>query len=207
MSHEIYLISDTHFGHTNTWALFKQNDGVTPLRPFSSTEEMDEKMIDNWNRTVRIQDHVYHCGDVLINKKYFHLLGRLQGHKRLVMGNHDIYEYGKYADYFEKIMACRVFSDMILSHIPLRENQITTRFGVNIHGHLHGNMINDPRYLSVCVEQTNYTPLHIDEVRDRVKKNKESFEKSGRCINWMHNRPWQKSDDGPEHGKGNYGAS
>jgi len=39
-----FVISDTHFGHTNSWEKFKLEDG-SPLRPFTSTEEMDETMI------------------------------------------------------------------------------------------------------------------------------------------------------------------
>ena len=38
-----FLISDTHFGHASTWEKFTLEDG-SPLRPFTSTEEMDEAM-------------------------------------------------------------------------------------------------------------------------------------------------------------------
>ena len=58
-----FVISDTHFGHTNSWEKFKLSDG-SPLRPFSSTEEMDETMIERWNAKVKQQDTVYHLGDV-----------------------------------------------------------------------------------------------------------------------------------------------
>lgn len=189
----IFLISDTHFGHTNSWEKFKLADGCTPLRPFTSTEEMDEAMIERWNSVVKPDDTVYHLGDVVINKKSLHLVKRLNGHKRLVRGNHDIFDDKFYREVgFEKIYGVRVFVDkFILSHIPLHPDCITDRFRCNVHGHLHANRITrevtihsnpgagamgydiineiDPRYYCVCVEQTNFTPLHFDEVEARIQ--------------------------------------
>ena len=179
-----FVISDTHFGHTNSWEKFKLEDG-SPLRPFTSTEEMDETMIERWNAKVQPQDTVYHLGDVVINKKYLHLVERLNGRKILIRGNHDIFgDEQYYLAGFEQIHGVRVFVDkFILSHIPLHPDCVTERFKVNVHGHLHANEIMswqvidedivhkpDPRYLCVSVEHTNYEPLHFDEVQARIDK-------------------------------------
>ncbi len=184
-----FVISDTHFGHTNSWQLFKRPDG-SPLRPFTSTEEMDEAMIERWNAKVQPHDVVYHLGDVVINRKYLHLVKRLNGKKRLVRGNHDIFKDQDYRDVgFDSLYGVRVFTDkFILSHIPLHPDCITHRFKVNVHGHLHANEVMrtrtnmvhgtmtglvtepDPRYLCVSVEHTNYEPLSFDEVDERIAK-------------------------------------
>jgi len=165
-----FLISDTHFGHTNTWEKFTVEDG-SPLRPFTSTEEMDETMVENWNKTVRPQDTVYHLGDVVIARRHLETVKRLNGRKILIRGNHDIYkDKDYYGAGFEQIHGVRVFVDQfILSHIPLHPDCVSERFKLNVHGHLHGNRIMlynqvDPRYLSVCVEQINYTPISFDDV-------------------------------------------
>jgi calcineurin-like phosphoesterase family protein len=179
-----FVISDTHFGHTNSWEKFKLPNG-DPLRPFTSTEEMDETMVERWNAVVRPQDTVYHLGDVVINKKSLHHVKRLNGKKRLVRGNHDIFKDAEYREVgFESLYGVRVFVDkFILSHIPLHPDSVTERFRVNVHGHLHANevMIDetlissshtqsgsylqpDPRYLCVCVEQINFTPVSFDDV-------------------------------------------
>ena len=184
-----FVISDTHFGHTNSWEKFKLADG-SPLRPFTSTEEMDETMIERWNAKVKPGDTVYHLGDVVINQKSLHLVSRLNGRKILIRGNHDIFKDKQYRDVgFEQLHGVRVFVDkFILSHIPLHPDCVTERFKVNVHGHLHANEIKmpwgvnadrneimyadfpDPRYLCVSVEHTNYEPLHFDEVQARIDK-------------------------------------
>lgn len=184
-----FVISDTHFGHTNSWQMFKRPDG-SPLRPFSSTEEMDEAMIERWNAKVQPHDVVYHLGDVVINRKYLHLVKRLNGKKRLVRGNHDIFKDQDYRDVgFDSLYGVRVFTDkFILSHIPLHPDCITHRFKVNVHGHLHANEVMrtrtnmvhgtmtglvtepDPRYLCVSVEHTDYEPLSFEEVDERIAK-------------------------------------
>ena len=173
-----FVISDTHFGHTNSWAKFKLPNG-DPLRPFTSTEEMDEAMVERWNAVVGPHDTVYHLGDVVINRKSLHHVKRLNGKKRLIRGNHDIFKDQDYRDAgFESLYGVRVFVDkFILSHIPLHPECVTDRFRVNVHGHLHANEVMrglsyrevDPRYLCVCVEHTNYTPLSFDEVEARIK--------------------------------------
>jgi calcineurin-like phosphoesterase family protein len=198
-----FVISDTHFGHTNSWEKFKLEDG-SPLRPFTSTEEMDETMIARWNAKVQPQDTVYHLGDVVINKKYLHLVERLNGRKILIRGNHDIFgDEQYYLAGFEQIHGVRVFVDkFILSHIPLHPDCVTERFKVNVHGHLHANEIKmpwgvnadrneiiyadfpDPRYLCVSVEHTNYEPLHFDEVQARIDKRWEETGYTGPAKAW-----------------------
>ena len=187
-----FVISDTHFGHTNSWEKFKLPNG-DPLRPFTSTEEMDEAMVERWNAKVRPGDTVYHLGDVVINKKSLHHVKRLNGKKRLVRGNHDIFKDQDYRDVgFDSLYGVRVFVDQfILSHIPLHPDCVTDRFRVNVHGHLHANEVMrtrkvggefaeglgiteitevDPRYLCVSVEHTNYEPLSFEEVEARIQK-------------------------------------
>lgn len=163
-----FLISDTHFGHEKTCTTFKRADG-SPLRPFANAEEMNEEMVSRWNAVVRPHDKVYHLGDVVINRKFLSILDRLNGKKRLVRGNHDIFPTKDYLKYFEEIYGVRVLDDMILSHIPLARDCITERFNVNVHGHLHANSMNDDRYICVCVENINYTPISIDDVRKMFK--------------------------------------
>lgn len=159
------------------------------MRPFSSTEEMDEAMVANWNRVVNPKDTVYHCGDVVIARKNLQTLKRLNGKKRLIRGNHDMFKDNDYYEAgFEKILGVRVFVDQwIMSHIPLHPDSIGPRFKINVHGHLHTNYVRKPRgfnvrtgemlysdtpdplYMSVCVEKINYTPISFDDLQLKIQ--------------------------------------
>ena len=172
-----FLISDTHFGHEKTCTVFKRADG-SPLRPFTSAEEMDEVMVQRWNSLVRPNDKVYHLGDVVINRKFLHILGRLNGDKVLIRGNHDIFKLADYMQYFRDIRGYHVMNGMIMSHIPVHADSIE-RFGCNIHGHLHDKRVMrfkhtgatpqiDVRYHCVCVEQTDFAPISLEEVSQRI---------------------------------------
>ena len=195
-----FVISDHHLGHTNSWEKFKLEDG-SPLRPFTSNEEMNETMIERHNAKVKEQDTVYFLGDVVINKKYLELVKRMNGRKILVRGNHDIFKDEEYREVgFEQLHGVRVFVDkFILSHIPLHPDCVTERFRVNVHGHLHANQVMswqvidedivykpDPRYLCVCVEQTDYTPLHFDEVEERIQQRWEYAGYEGPVKAWVN---------------------
>jgi calcineurin-like phosphoesterase family protein len=174
----VFLTSDTHFGHTGV-CRFTRNDGVTKLRPWDDADEMDEEMVRRWNDTVRPNDKVYHLGDVVINRKALKIMSRLNGDKVLIRGNHDIFRDDEYRLYFRELRAYHVMNGMILSHIPIHPESLS-RFGTNIHGHLHANRVMktdlfsdqvsiDTRYHCVCVEQTDYTPILFEDVIKRIE--------------------------------------
>lgn len=180
-----FLISDTHFGHEKTCSVFKRPDG-SPLRPFASAEEMDEAMVARWNDRVRPGDKVYHLGDVVINRKFLSVLARLNGDKVLIRGNHDIFKLSDYTEHFRDVRGYDVKNGMILSHVPVHSDSLT-RFGCNVHGHLHANRVMRPRgvdaktgeilysdqidsrYHCVSVEHTDFAPISLEEVYDRIR--------------------------------------
>ena len=61
-------------------------------RPFSTVEEMEHVLINNWNSTVTNQDTVYILGDFCWGKEtdWIRILDKLNGNKVLIRGNHDI---------------------------------------------------------------------------------------------------------------------
>lgn len=78
-----WFTSDTHFSHANIISLCD--------RPFFSADQMNEVLIGNWNAVVSPSDVVFHLGDVALGKiaDSLPLVGRLNGHKILIPGNHD----------------------------------------------------------------------------------------------------------------------
>ena len=81
----IWLTSDLHFGHKNILKFCK--------RPWDTVEEMDEGLIQNWNRVVGKDDLVFDLGDFAFasNSKWKDLLSQLNGHHYFILGNHKIY--------------------------------------------------------------------------------------------------------------------
>lgn len=170
----IFLCSDLHLGHNNI-ITFKRDDG-TPLRNFSTIEEHDEYIIEQHNKVVRPQDKVYFLGDVA-NKKSIHKIGRMNGDKVLIKGNHDDLKPNDYLGYFRDIRGCHQFDGMLLTHIPVHTESLG-RWGVNVHGHLHYRRVMagfgakvDERYQNVSMEcLDDYTPLSLEQLKARIKK-------------------------------------
>lgn len=161
---DIWVTSDTHFGHENIIKYCK--------RPFENADHMDEILVQNWNSLIKPNDKVYHLGDVYFGNKGRETLQRLNGKKRLILGNHDNGKDQALLKHFEKIDMWRMFSEyeLLFTHVPVHPSTIaegTNRRGqprslANIHGHIHDNRSPVGPYRCVCVEQTDYKPVHLD---------------------------------------------
>lgn len=162
----IFFIGDTHFGHTN---ILKFYPGI---RPGNNIHEHDEILIQRWNSVVAPTDIVWHLGDFAFKCQESYLAGicrRLNGSLCLILGNHDNFAKLDYRKWFTVYGVKAFKGEFILSHIPLHPNQLE-RFGCNIHGHLHGHNMDDPRYWNVSCEQINCTPIELSELRKKHGK-------------------------------------
>jgi len=163
--HKNYFISDPHFGHSNILNFKDDNDQL--VRPgFSCIEDHDTLIIDNINEVVRPQDKLYILGDVAINRRCLPILDRINTKKRiLIRGNHDIFKLKDYTPYFKDLRAYKVLPKhmIIFSHIPIHPNELN-RFKLNGHGHMHHKTLDDKRYINLCVEQTNYKPIELEDI-------------------------------------------
>ena len=169
----IWVISDTHFNHTN---IIKYCD-----RPFDDAKHMDDYLVTFWNETVKDGDKVYHLGDVYFggnneDPQYIDsLLSKLKGQKRLILGNHDNGKDQKLHRAFKKIEVWRMFPEfgLLLTHVPVHESSLWrgeeraegTKKLLNIHGHIHQNKSPSDDHRCVCVEQIDYKPINIEELR------------------------------------------
>ena len=184
-----WLISDTHFSHQNILT-FSDENGKRIRPDWETADEMDDALVENWNSVVKDVTHiVYHLGDVAMPRRGLKLLARCNGRKRLIKGNHDLFKLSDYTPYFEDILGSKVFTPkthgvkVIMTHIPIHMTSMD-RWDACVHGHLHTNtvmkdvgrmgkvtLVPDDRYINVCVEKTNFTPIALDEVLERVIKN------------------------------------
>ena len=81
---KVYFTSDTHFYHSNIIGFCK--------RPFKNVEDMNETLIENWNRVVSQDDIVFHLGNFCLggSHEWTKILNRLNGKIYLILGNHDL---------------------------------------------------------------------------------------------------------------------
>lgn len=180
----VWFTSDQHYSHTNLCEKFIRDDGTpartfipdgeTVARGFTSVLEMDEVMIERHNRTVGQFDKIYFLGDVCFNLTRYHsIMPRLNGKKRLILGNHDKFDWAEYGRHFEKVMeSWQPVRNILFTHRPiyLGAEDHHEKVKANVHGHIHNHVIPSPVYLNICVEQTNYTPIHWDEIVTRLKR-------------------------------------
>jgi calcineurin-like phosphoesterase family protein len=174
---DIWVTSDSHFNHKNILN-FTDNEGRR-VRSFNSVEEMNEVLIERWNEVVKPGDKIYHLGDVFFGPKSWieQNWKRLNGKKRLIVGNHDDIEYIVQQRMFEKVVMWRMFTEfnLLLTHVPVNNSTLyERRFNngpmtpmINVHGHIHSNASPVGPYVCVCVEQTDYRPVNIQELRIR----------------------------------------
>ena len=165
-----FVISDTHFNHAGILE-FKDYIGK-PVRDFDSIEQMNECMMDNWVSVVGPKDTVIHCGDVLFGHNKVEWMtenfDRLPGKKRLVVGNHD--NLKMLAPFFKDMQLWIDMPGFIFTHTPLHESTLAEKHRfkepkINVHGHIHTNPSPEGPYRCVCVEQINFTPINIEDLR------------------------------------------
>ncbi len=174
----LFFISDTHFGHKKMLN-FTDAAGKLIRGQFSSVEEMDQYMIDQWNSAVRKKDLVWHLGDVAWSAESLRKIGSLNGRKKLILGNHDKGPMTEYLKYFDEIFGAykQTFQSNdhlnvrgLLTHYPVYETEFKYGVAFNIHGHVHTNTIPDQRYYNVSVEPNNYKPVPFEKLADYVRK-------------------------------------
>lgn len=136
---QTFYTSDLHLGHFNAIRFDE--------RPWSTITEMDDGIIERWNKKVHPEDTVYILGDISWHRdvsKTIELIKRLNGKKILVKGNHDRIKNFALVDCFEKVVDYLEVKDgehdVVLCHYPILfyKNQ---RYGwIHLYGHLHIGM-------------------------------------------------------------------
>ena len=172
----IYTVSDQHFGHQSMYK-FISFDGVTKVRPFDNAENGDAHMIEMHNAVVRPDDHVWHLGDFTCHNLHAlqRVAPRLNGHHRIVLGNHDIVDPRHwYNNGFKKVTGMHRLYDVWLTHAPCHPSLFGPKVLGNAHGHIHERPSPPGCYFNVSVERLAFTPIDFEQVRVELRKLKES---------------------------------
>jgi calcineurin-like phosphoesterase family protein len=173
----LFFSSDLHFFHKN---IIKYSN-----RPFSSVEEMNQKLIDNWNAVVKPQDTIYSLGDFSFANYLLTctVLKQLNGQHHMILGNHDktivlnetkILASGwvKSISHYKEIRHHGI--TIVLFHYPMRTWNKAHHDSILLHGHCHGSLAPFGKSVDVGVDakfiHSEYRPTSLDEVFDYMSK-------------------------------------
>ena len=168
-SSKTFFTADNHFGHAS---ILKHCN-----RPFANVEEMDAAMIEEWNNTVSHGNTVYILGDFAFNNHEYYL-NRLNGKKRICIGNHDkmsLKVMEKFTEVFPGIIDRRFNGKQYtLCHYPMRSWKNSIHSSRHLYGHCHGRAEEYDNVLSfdIGVDVWGYkpVPLEIVELKFRLRE-------------------------------------
>lgn len=154
-----WFISDLHLGHKNIQRYEPE------LRPQGSMEDHDNAIIDAINGKANKNDTLYILGDVAFSRPGLARLMDLRVERKiLVRGNHDFFKDEEYHNHFYRLLGLAEYKGFWLSHAPIHPAEL--RGKMNVHGHVHSNTIDDPRYINVCWEAVQ-EPVDLDYFIER----------------------------------------
>lgn len=177
-TNKTFIISDTHFAHKN-------------IQAYQGRPESHEAiMLSNWIERVGDNDDILHLGDVIMGKqgmpkrkqgmpkRWSRIISRLPGNKYLILGNHDKYDKSIYLDAGFTIIPEFIYQGVAFTHRPITDLFPGPKgdWHTNLHGHIHGNAIENHHtlkdgvrntekiYINVCVEVTDYYPIPLGNI-------------------------------------------
>ncbi|MEQ4599964.1 MAG: metallophosphoesterase family protein [Methylobacteriaceae bacterium] len=163
-----YFTSDTHFGHSGILSARMQRP-----RPFASIQAHDEALIAAWNNRVRPTDEVWHLGDFAYAAsaaRCREVFSRLNGRKRLILGNHDARrttDLGWYSQH-ERAEVIVEGRRLFLSHYAHRTWDGLHRGVLHLYGHSHGSLPGCGRSLDVGVDAWDWRPVTVPEILEAM---------------------------------------
>ena len=156
----VWFTSDLHLGHRNIHKFRTQ---------FESEEHHREVIKENYHKVVTKRDKVFFLGDVAFIQECLEDVGTWVGERKvLIVGNHcvDNIPMSEIVKHFDEVYSLLKYKEYWLSHAPIHPNELRGKY--NLHGHVHYASLDDPRYLNCCLENTDYAPIDLNEVRRRL---------------------------------------
>ena len=157
----VLFTSDLHLGHK----------AIPQYRtPFKDMKEHDDYMI-NKILTLGKRDVLIVLGDFLFDgehyKEYTERLSKKRCRIKLVMGNHDSLELYK-SDLVEMQLPLFSYKNHWLSHCPIHPFEMRSRVG-NIHGHMHLEKLDDPKYFNVNIDTNDYEFVDFEVIKKQFQ--------------------------------------
>lgn len=189
----IYFISDTHYHHSNICSGTSEWSDKDRCRIFSTLSEHDDWIVNFINKTVGVDDELYHLGDWSFGgedqiRKFRDRIICQNIH--LICGNHDHHisdHPDRYSDIFKSITVHPGIKfitvnkqKIIMSHYAARTWYADNKGSWMLYGHSHGTLTHDGYHegnrrtidvgLDNLVKQRINHPISITELRQHFSK-------------------------------------
>ncbi len=180
---EIFFSSDIHFNHKNIvkgTTSWRNEDGSIPMgsvRDFDTIEEMNDTLINNFNKRIGQDDLLFLLGDIAFGgyESIERFLDRLVcKNVSLIYGNHDQNIKKSIYGLQDRFMGCYDYReialndrDFVLCHYPLQSWNKLNKGAIHLHGHVHlpkQLKLGKGKMLDVGVDGNDLNPYHIDEI-------------------------------------------
>lgn len=180
-----FFWSDPHLFHKNILTFKDDAGNLIRGSRFKTIRDMNETLLENWNACCKDGDKGYWLGDTMVGVREqgeaTEFMRKFSGNLAMFLGNHDHVHQPAYRRFrYIDLWSGGKFKPLnfVACHIPLRQDQMRDG-GFNVHGHTHQNLVTqpvynskhddydyspDPHYINVCVEQTDYKPVELDEI-------------------------------------------
>ncbi len=171
----VWFTSDHHFGHAG---ILLPKMHCRRCAHFSSVEEMNERLIENWNAVVAPNDTVWHLGDFAYKttlQSAQQIFRRLRGQKHLVHGNHE--KIGRQLGWLSQqdfaqvsVATSEGAKHVVLMHYAMRTWPRAHRGALHLFGHSHGSMSGTRQSYDVGVDVWDFRPVELEEIMTAMAK-------------------------------------
>ena len=176
---DTFMTADSHFFHKNILKF------CPTTRKGCDELEMNELMIESWNKKVKREDIVYHLGDVSFGSTgdTSKILSRLNGKIHLIEGNHDHKMIKDHTcrsrfDSIQPYLKIKMGNvDVILMHYAMRIWDKMHYGSYHLYGHSHNSMEHTPYGKSMDVGVDTRSDMSLwswDEI-DFILRNREKL--------------------------------
>ena len=185
-----YFTGDSHFNHIN---ILKYEPTRGDL--WANVDEMNEALVERWNKVIGEDDSVYHVGDFAMGQRSQApaIFDRLNGDKHIIPGNHDmkpaqleemgwkvlpqLYEF--------KVSMAQRSQRFVLCHYPLMTWNKANHGALHLHGHSHGHIAQSSTRFDVGVDGVSTwmrgwvigAPISAEQIVDHVERNGIEYDK------------------------------
>lgn len=165
--------SDLHLGHKN----------IAKYRTmFKTADEHHWHVFNAHKATIKKNDTWYCLGDCVFTKEWLERLKEIKCRRKvLFLGNHCLENEVTMEDLLEVFDAVHSLQPhkcfghkMWFTHCPIHPDEIRGK-DVVIHGHTHDYIVDDYRFVNVCVEHTGWGVIPVEEALERYKEQKAEY--------------------------------